>query len=84
MRGAPDPDRGAIAFAEKLLTVLAEGRFTATYKYAVLLGLMDLGLEHSSRTGAAPTSVTTRQLAEKVLELYWPHTIPWARAPGAR
>jgi hypothetical protein len=82
VRGAPDPDRGAIAFAEKLLTVLAEGRFTATYKYAVLLGLMDLGLEHSTRTGAAPTSVTTRQLAEKVLELYWPHTVPWAQAPG--
>jgi hypothetical protein len=27
---APEPDRGAIAFAEKLLTVLEEGRTTAT------------------------------------------------------
>jgi hypothetical protein len=73
----PEPDRGAIAFAEKLLTMLAEGRFAATYKYAVLLGLMDLCLEHSTRKGAAPQSVTTRQLAEKVLELYWPHTVPF-------
>jgi 5-methylcytosine-specific restriction endonuclease McrA len=80
--GAPEPDRGAIAFAERLLGVLAEGRFTATYKYAVLSALMDLCLEHSTRTGAAPGSVTTRQLAEKVLDLYWPHTVPW-QAPGA-
>jgi len=70
-------DRGALALAEKLLNLLGEGSFTATYKYAVILGLMDLCLEYSSRAGAAPTSVTTRQLAEKVLELYWPHTLPF-------
>lgn len=80
MSADPPSDRGAIAFAEKILTMLAEGRFTATYKYAVLLGLMDLCLEHSTRTGAAPDSVTTRQLAEKVLELYWPHTTPFGDA----
>lgn len=74
----PAPDRGAIAFAEQLLTVVGEGRYTATYKYAVLLGLMDLCLEYSTRTGGAPTSVTTRQLAEKVLLIYWSHTLPFA------
>jgi hypothetical protein len=65
-------DSGAIAFAEQLLTVLEEGSFTATYKYAVILALLDLCLEHSTRAGAAPSSLTTRQLAEKVIELYWP------------
>lgn len=77
-----DADRGAIAFAERLLTLLDEGAFTATYKYAVLLALMDLCFEHSTRDGkrmaGAPTSVTTRQLAEKVIELYWPHAVPFA------
>lgn len=77
MSEAARPDRGAIAFAEKLLTVLGEGRFTATYKYAVILAFMDLCLEYSTRAGAAPESVTTRQLAEKVLELYWPHAMPF-------
>ena len=66
-------DRGALAFAEQLLTVLREGRYTSTYKYAVILGLMDLCLEKSTRTGAAPSSVTTGELARKVIELYWPH-----------
>jgi 5-methylcytosine-specific restriction endonuclease McrA len=65
-------DRGAIAFAEQLLTVLERGGFVATYKYAVILGLMELCLEDSTRSGAAPSSVTTPQLAEKVVELYWP------------
>ena len=67
-----DRASGGMALAEQLLTVLAEGSFTATYKYAVLLALVDLCVEQSTRTGDAPTSVTTRQLAEKVLELYWP------------
>ena len=40
-----------IRFAERLLALLEEGSFTATYKFAVLLGLMDLCLEHSNRFG---------------------------------
>ncbi|MCC6995795.1 MAG: hypothetical protein IT370_14385 [Deltaproteobacteria bacterium] len=75
-------ERGAIAFAERVLALLAQARATSTYKYAVLLGLIDVCLERVDRTGHAPEMVTTRQLAEKVLELYWPHTVPFgASAP---
>jgi len=63
-----------VAFAERVLALLEQGAFVATYKYAVLLALMDLCLEGTQRDGSAPTSITTRQLAEKVVELYWPHT----------
>ena len=52
-----------------------QGSFTATYKYAVLLGIMDLCMEQVSRTGQPPTSVTARQLAEKTIEHNWPHTL---------
>lgn len=69
-----EPADDPFAFAEKLLAILDRGSFTSTYKYAVLLGLLDLALEATARDGAPPTSVTTRQLAEKVVELYWPHT----------
>ena len=69
-----------IAFAEKVMTLLDEGGFTATYKFAVLLGLLDLCRERAGSDGAAPSSVTTRQLAEKVVELYWPQTTPY---PGS-
>ncbi|MDB4930610.1 MAG: hypothetical protein JWM10_3094 [Myxococcaceae bacterium] len=60
------------AFVEKLLAVLDQGQFTATYKFAVLLALVDLCMERASAQGAAPSSVTTAQLAGKVLALYWP------------
>jgi 5-methylcytosine-specific restriction endonuclease McrA len=65
-------DRGPIGLAEKVLTLLDEGVFVATYKYAVLLGLIDLCLENTTASGAPPDSITTRQLAEKVVEIYWP------------
>jgi 5-methylcytosine-specific restriction endonuclease McrA len=73
-------DRGAIGFAEKLLELLDEGRYTATYKYAVLLALIDLCLEQTQSSGAPPDVITTRQLADKIVELYWPHTVPFARS----
>jgi hypothetical protein len=72
-------ERGAIAFAEKVFELLDQGVFTATYKYAVLLALIDLCHERFSRDGHAPNSVTTRQLAEKVLDLYWPHAAPFGK-----
>jgi len=70
----PDDARELIAFGERLLGLLDRGSFVATYKYAVLIALMDLCIEGTDRHGIAPTAVTTRQLAEKVTELYWPHT----------
>lgn len=69
--------RDAIAFAEKVLAVLELGSFSATYKYALFTALTDLCLEQTSASGAPPTTVTTRQLAEKVTEIYWPHATPY-------
>jgi hypothetical protein len=71
--------RGAIGFAERILELLDEGRFTATYKYAVLLALIEVCLERTEASGIPPDVVTTRQLADKIVEIYWPHTLPFAR-----
>lgn len=67
---SPDP----IEIAERIFLLLDSGRFTATYKYATMLALLDLCMERSDRNGIPPTSVTTKQIAEKFIELYWPHT----------
>ncbi|HEX6212115.1 MAG TPA: HNH endonuclease domain-containing protein [Methylomirabilota bacterium] len=72
--------RDAIGFAEKVLELLDEGRYTATYKYAVLLALIDLCLEGTQASGIPPAMVTTRQLADKIVEIYWPHTAPFRPA----
>jgi hypothetical protein len=77
---APEPDRTAIRLAERLIQLLGRGGFTATYKYAVLIAIMDLCMELTSATGLPPDMITTRQLAEKVIEIYWPHCIPHPEA----
>ena len=78
-----DAAPAAIGFVEKLLTLLDEGRKTATYKYAVLLALMDLCMERSAPDGGPPKRIPTRAMAEKVVERYWPHTRFFDGADGA-
>jgi hypothetical protein len=43
----------------------------------VFLALLDLCLENTSKTGAPPETLTTWQLAQKIVELYWPHSAPY-------
>jgi hypothetical protein len=59
-----------------LQRLFAEGEFTATYKYAQLIVLSDLAVELGTDDGAALT-LTTRQLAERFVHLYWRHASPY-------
>lgn len=68
---ATDIPLDATAFGERILQLLDEGRFTATYKYAVLLALTDLCIERGP-SASAEVAIAARELAERVLELYWP------------
>jgi 5-methylcytosine-specific restriction endonuclease McrA len=61
-----------LGFGERCLVLLQEGAFSASYKYAVLLSLMDLCLEGSGQDGGLPEEVPTSELSRKVVELYWP------------
>ncbi|MCK6587387.1 MAG: HNH endonuclease [Polyangiaceae bacterium] len=72
-----DLAQSALRLAERLIQLLDRGGFTATYKYAVLVALMDLCMELTGATGLPPDVITTRQLAEKVIELYWLHCAPY-------
>src|SRR5512144_2708547 len=45
---------------------------------------MDLCLERTQASGEPPNVVRTPELAEKIVEIYWPHTSPFGeRAPEA-
>ena len=70
-------EQDALALAERVLTILEEGNFSATYKYAVFTAILDLCIEKASKHGVPPETLTTRQLAERVLTLYWPHVTPF-------
>lgn len=60
----------AIAFTEKVLALLDQGAFTSTYKFAVLLGLMDFIVEEADKSGRPASKITTLQLAGKIIEAY--------------
>jgi len=72
---------GQFDVVEHVLELLQHGRRSSTYKHAVLIGLMDLCLEHTDGLGWPPSMLTTRQLAEKVVELYWPQVTSWREKP---
>lgn len=74
--GARGPAEAAdsAAFGERVLQLLDEARTTSTYKYAVLLALTDLCLEGCGEISGA---IPVRQIAARVLELYWPQAAPY-------
>lgn len=74
----PSRDDQALRFATQIFDLLDRASTTSTYKYAVLLGLLECCQRHVRRDGSAPDVVTTRQLAETVIETYWTQTKPYA------
>jgi 5-methylcytosine-specific restriction endonuclease McrA len=63
--------------------LLAEGLFTATYKYALIAALADLSVELGDDSGQT-LPLSTFAIAEKFVEYYWPHAIPYAAENGER
>jgi hypothetical protein len=79
MTYSPPTPEAQIAFLENIQTLLAEGQFTATYKFALLIALADLAVEMGDDSGR-PVEIPTRRIAEKFIEYYWNQTLPWAPA----
>lgn len=72
-----DSPLDTVAFAEKILALLEEGKRSSTYKFATLLALVELCFEKTKPDGGPPDFVTTRELAEKVVEIYWCQAVPY-------
>ena len=66
-----------IRVLQDVLQILDDGRTESTYKFAVLLGLIDACMTGAGPDGTGRTVVTTRELAERVTAIYWPHTRPF-------
>lgn len=62
----------ALALGQRLVAVLDTGLRTATYKLATLMALIDHCVEHVPVDWEAALEVPIRDLAERVLALYWP------------
>ena len=76
----PEPS-DQIRFLTNLQRLLAEGLFTATYKYALLSALADLCVEHGDDSGAT-WNVSLVELSGKLVEYYRRHATPYT-AGGA-
>jgi hypothetical protein len=59
-----------VKFLVNLQRLLEEGQFVWTYKYALLLALADLSVEHGNDTDE-PLEISTRSIAEKFIQYYW-------------
>jgi hypothetical protein len=65
-----------IRFLVNLQRLLDEGLFVASYKFALLLSLADIAVEHGDDSGA-PLQISTDEIAEKFIRYYWRQTIPY-------
>ena len=68
------------AFMQRVLAILDEGRRSATYKPALLMALVELSAERVR--GTAPLELPLEDIAERVMELYWPQTRPHGATDG--
>lgn len=71
----PTPE-DQVCFLRNIQRLLAEGLFTASYKFALLHALADLAVEKGDDTGA-PLDLDTRDIAAKFVELYWRQCRPF-------
>jgi hypothetical protein len=68
-----------IVFLTRVQKVLDEGQFVATYKFALLIALIEIAIERGDDSGA-PLDIALEWLAEKFIELYWNHSKPFGGA----
>ena len=66
-----------MGLAERLLALLDQAAVATTYKYALLLALLDASLDGTDAAGDPPDRVEVDRLAEHVLTMYWPHSDPY-------
>jgi 5-methylcytosine-specific restriction endonuclease McrA len=63
-------------FLTKLQRLFAEGDFTATYKFALLISIADIAVQHGQDNNA-PLTIDHRSIGKKFIELYWQQTAPF-------
>ncbi|MFL6070436.1 MAG: HNH endonuclease, partial [Actinomycetes bacterium] len=70
-----------LALGQRVVSVLETGARTATYKLATLMALVDHCVEHLPARPGDPLAVPVRDLALRVVELYWPQVRTFESKP---
>ena len=66
-----------IEFLGNVERLLAEGQFSATYKYALLVALADLAVEHG-RDDRSQLELPVKLIGERFVEMYWRQALPFS------
>jgi len=65
-----------LSFLGKIQRLFNESDFSSTYKYALLISLADLAVEHGKDNNSV-LELTNREIAERFIELYWQQSAPY-------
>ena len=65
-----------LQFLQKIQRLLEAGRFTSTYKFALLIALTNVAVERGNDTNTALT-IELADVAREFLALYWPQAKPY-------
>ena len=65
-----------LAFLSKIQRLFNESDFSSTYKYALLISLADLAVEHG-RDDDSELNLSNGRIAERFIELYWQQAAPY-------
>jgi 5-methylcytosine-specific restriction endonuclease McrA len=76
-RPAPSAQQ-QLDFLAKIERLLAEGRFTSTYKFALLIALTNIAVEQGDDSGD-PLDIDLDDVARQYLALYWNMARPYPR-----
>lgn len=71
-----------LRFLLKLQSLLTEGRFVASYKFALLLAICDLCVEMEAQDGGE-LCIPLNRIAEKFVIYYWRHVLPYVSTPNS-
>jgi 5-methylcytosine-specific restriction endonuclease McrA len=72
----PTPEE-QLLFLTKLQRVFAEGEFSSTYKFALLIALAELAVE-VGEDNREPLRLTHKSIAAKFVDLYWQQLAPYS------
>jgi len=71
----PSPE-DQVRFIANIERILSEGSFVATYKYALLVALVELAIERGDNSNRE-LELPIRDIADKFAELYWRQAAPY-------
>lgn len=72
-----------VLFLQNIQRLLSDGRMVASYKFALLRSLADLAVRKGDDLGS-PLTLSTREIAEVFVELYWRQVKPYCRLGEGR